>query len=141
MTKEQFISAVEAKPNFIKWASAPALKETVGDIEKWLGLAFVSTPDGVNTFSVWFMVDKATGEANWQNVDTLEPEKNVYAVKEKVLKNYLNSTFQAHFLLRVDLDNNWAEADVYEVSGQDLSKSTVLVFKKGNNPITHRKIV
>lgn len=141
MNKTEFIASVEAKPQFIKWAIAPALKETKGDIEKWLGVAFVNTPDGVNTFDVWFMVDKATGEANWQNFDSLEPEKNTTAIKNKALENYLKSTFAAYFVNRVDLENNWAEADVYEVSGQDLAKSTVLVFKQGSNPITHRKIV
>jgi hypothetical protein len=141
MTKEQFITAVEAKPNFIKWALVPALAETIGDIEKWRGVAYISTPDGTNTFNVWFIVDTETGEATWQNVDTLEPDKNTSAAKEKAFANYLASTFVAYFVNRSDLVNNWAEADVYEVSGQDLAKSTVLVFKQGSNPITHRKII
>lgn len=141
MTKAQFIASVEAKPQFIKWAKAPVAAETIGDIEKHHGIAYITTPDGTNTFNVWFMVDTATGEATWQSQDTIEPDKNVSDTKQKALTGYLKATFAGFFVNRVDLDNNWAEADVYTVSGADLTKSTVLVFKQGTNPITHRKIV
>jgi len=141
MTKEQFITAVEAKPQFIKWAKSPVAVETIGDIEKHHGIAYITTPDGTNTFNVWFMVDTVTGEATWQNADTLEPAKNATEVKMNALKNYLKTNFAGYFINRTDLENNWAEADVYTVSGQDLAKSTVLVFKQGTNPITHRKVI
>lgn len=141
MTKAQFITAVEAKPQFIKWAAAPSAIEKIGDIEKWLGVAYITTPDGTNTFNVWFIVDTATDTATWQNIDTMEPEKNATAVKEAALKTYLKANFAGFFINRMDLDNNWAEADVYAISGTDLAKSTVLVFKQGTNPIAHRKVV
>lgn len=141
MTTAQFITAVEAKPQFIKWAKVPAAVETLGDIQKWNGVAFITTPDGTNTYNVWFIVDTTTGEATWQNLDTMEPEKNTVAVKEAALKAYLKANFAGYFILRADLDNNWAEAEVFTVSGADLAKSTVLVFKQGTNPIAHRKIV
>lgn len=139
MTTAQFIASVEAKPQFIKWAKAPAVFDTIGDVEKWHGVAFITTPDGTNTFNVWFMVDG--GQATWQNEDTLNPEVNTTQVKMDALKEYLKATFAGYFILRTDLDNNWAEAEVYTVSGQDLAKSTVLVFKQGTNPITHRKVI
>lgn len=141
MTKQDFIASVEAKPQFIKWAQVPVLAEAIGTIEKWHGLAYITTDDGTNIFNVWFMVDTTTGEASWQQLDTLEPSKNTIATKENALKTYLKSNFAGYFINRADLDNNWAEADVYEVSGSDLAKSTVLVFKQGTNPITHRKII
>jgi hypothetical protein len=141
MTKQQFIAAVEAKPQFIKWAKTPSVVETIGDIEKWNGLAYISTPDGTNIYNVWFMNDTATNTATWQQQDALTPESNVNATKMKALTAYLKSNFSGYFVNRVDLDNLWAEADVYQVSGSDLVKATVLVFKQGNNPITHRKVI
>jgi hypothetical protein len=141
MTQSQFIASVEAKPQFIKWAQVPVLAETIGDVEKWHGIAYISTPDGTNTYNVWFMVDSATGEATWQNQDQMEPEANVLNTKQKALEDYLKANFAGFFVNRADLINNWAEADVYTVSGADLAKSTVLVFKQGSNPIAHRKIV
>lgn len=141
MTKDQFITTVETKTNFIKWASVPVLIEKVGDIEKWMGIAYIRTPDGTNTYQVWFMVDVATGEATWQNQDQMSPEKNISEVKMSALENYLKTTFPAYFILRADLKNNWAEADVYAVSGTDLALSKVLVYKQGANPITHKKVI
>lgn len=141
MTKAQFIAAVEAKPLFIKWAQAPIKMETIGEIEKWNGIAYITTPDGANTYNVWFVVDTATGEATWQNQDTLEPEKNTVNTKYNALMNYLKANFAAFFITRSDLENNWAEAEVFTVSGSDLAKSTVLVYKQGGNPIAHKKIV
>lgn len=141
MTIAQFIAAIEAKPNFIKWTQVPIVSEIIGDIEKHHGVAYISTQDGTNTFNVWFMVDTATGEATWQNIDTMEPEKNSLNVKINALKAYLKSNFSGYFVTRIDAENNWAEAEVFSVSGTDLQKSIVLVFKQGINPITHRKIV
>lgn len=140
-TKTQFVTTIETKPQFLKWAKVPELMETIGDVEKWNGLAYVTTPDGTNSVNVWFMVDKVTGLATWQQQDTLEPEKNANEVKMKALTDYLKVTFAGYFILRTDLPNNWAEADVYTITGADLTKSTVLVFKLGANPITHRKII
>lgn len=143
MTKEQFIASVESKPNFIKWASAPVLIETIGDIEKHSGVAYITTPDGTNTFNVWFCVDKTTGEASWQNRDQLEPEKNSYEVKRRALETYLKANFNAYFVVagRVDYDNNWAEAEVFTLTTGKLTKKNVLVYKQGNNPISHLDII
>lgn len=139
MTTAQFIASIEAKPQFIKWVQAPAVIETLGGVEKWHGVAYITTPDGTNTFNVFFMVDG--GQATWQNQDQLEPQKNATQVKMEALLSYLKANFAGFFVNRVDLENNWAEADVYAISGADLAKSTVLVFKLGANPITHRKII
>lgn len=141
MTKAQFIAAVEAKPNFIKWAQAPVLKETIGEIEKWNGIAFINTPDGRNTYNVWFVVDAATGEATWQNADTMEPEKNANEVKRAALEAYLKANFNAFFIGRTDLVNNWAEADVYTLNTGKLTKKSIIVYKQGSNPIAHLDVV
>lgn len=141
MTKEQFIAAIEARPQFIKWAIAPTLIETINGIELWHGRPYHTTPDGTNIYNVYFHVDTATGEATWQNRNNFEPETNTQEAKMKALTTYLKANFAGFFITRIDLDNNWAEAEVFAVSGADLAKSTVLVFKNGANPITHRKVV
>jgi hypothetical protein len=141
MTTAQFIAAVEAKPNFIKWAKFPAAVETIGEIEKHNGIAYITTPDGTNTYNVWFMVDTATGEATWQTLDTMTPEANTLNAVQKSLDDYLKATFPAYFVVRVDAINRWAEAEVFNVAGQDLSRQKVLVYKQGSNPITHKIII
>lgn len=141
MKKAQFITALEAKPQFIKWAVAPALAETVGDIEKWHGRAYITTPNGANVLEVWFIVDAATGEANWQNADTIDTSESVEAKKMTSLENYLKTNFDAHFLGRIDLDNLWAEADVFKLTNGALTQSKVLVFKKGSAPVAHLNVV
>lgn len=139
MTKQQFIASVESKPQFIKWASVPVVAETLGDVEKWHGIAYITTPDGTNTYNVWFMVDTITGEAAWQSHDTMEPEKNLYNAKMAALTAYLGSHFEAWFLVpgHADLINDWAEAEVFTVNAGKLDRSKVLVYKKGSNPIAH----
>ena len=140
MTKEEFKTAVEAKPNFIKWAKAPAVNvlngqpEVYGDIEKHHGLAYISTPDGTNTYNVWFMVDTATGEATWQSHDTMEPEKNTADAKLKVLNDYIDANFVGGFVIRMNLDENYAEAEVYEAG---IGRKTILVYKPQGQAVTH----
>jgi len=87
------------------------------------------------------MVDNTTGEATWQNADMLQPEENMEAKKMSALTNYLASNFVAYFVNRADLTNNWAEADVYEISGSQLVQNTIMVYKIGNNPITHKTVI
>lgn len=141
MTKEQFITSVEEKPRFIKWVSQPSLVSTIGDIQRWAGKAYTSTPDGNHIDEVSFFVDALTGDTVWAGSNQIAPDENSIAKKYNALKTYLNANFAAYFIGRTDLENNWVEADVFIVSGADLSKSTVLVFKNGNNPIAHKKIV
>lgn len=141
MTKAEFITSIEAKPNFIKWAKAPTVVETIGEIEKWNGLAYVTTADGKNTVNVWFMVDTITGDADWQTQDTLEPEKNTLTTKQRSLEAYLKANFNAFFIGRIDFENNWAEADVYKITNGKLVKSTVLVYKDNSNVVTHVDII
>lgn len=143
MTTAQFITAIEAEPIFIKWVKAPAsvIEKKVGDVELWHGLVYHTTPDGTNIFNVYFHVDTANNQATWQTFNPFTPEKNTASVKETALTNYLKANFAAFFVVRSDLVNNWAEADVFELSGQDYAKSKVLVFKPSGNPITHKKIL
>ena len=141
MNKTQFTSNIEAKSSFIKWAEQPALFATHGDVEHHTGKAFVETPDGRQVLNVNMLVDKETGETTWQNQDGIDRDSNSDSVKRNALEAYLKSNFDAYFVVDLDLANNWAEANVYELTAGKLNKKTVLVFKKGDNPISHLDVI
>ena len=141
MTKLQFIESVEVKPNFLKWAGVETLIED-GLLRKYRRDAFVTTPDGFrNIVQVWYIEDTETGDTTFQNYDTLTPAENTSTKAQAALSAYLKATFAAYRLLWADLENNFAEAEVFSITGNDLARSKVLVFKVGSNPITHRVIV
>ena len=56
-------------------------------------------------------------------------------------ETYLSGKYAAHFINRFDLNQNLAEADVYTLAAGKLTRKTVLVFKKGTNPITDLDVV
>lgn len=128
MNKQTFIANIEAKPNFKKWVKTPEVHSTKGDIEHYHGEAYVSTPDGVNITNVWFMVDKATGDAEWQTIDTLTPEANTVVSKLKAMENYLANKYDAFFLKDVNTELGYAEAVVYSADSKVATKKTVLLY-------------
>ena len=141
MTKAQFIASVEADSNFRKWATVPAVLEVNGTIEKWMGVAYISTPDGANLFNVFFIWDKSTDTAEWQNANQLSPAKNTDYTKMDALQAYLKSKYSAYFLGQIDFANQWAEATVYTLTTGKLVKKNVLVFKQGTNPISDLDVI
>lgn len=141
MTKTEFIAAIETKPQFVKWAKLPELSETFGDVQRWQGLALTNVSEGSALKNIVFAWDSVTDVATWWAGDAIEPEKNSTQIKLNALTNYLKGNFLAFFVTRTDIVNSWAEADVFTVSGQDVAKSSVIVYKSGNNPITHAKII
>lgn len=139
MTKDAFVASIAAEPNFLKWAQQPVLLETIGEVQKWHGIVYKTTPDGTNTEHVYFMVDSITGEATWQNQNSLSPSKNTTASRADRLEKYLGQTFFGYHITMIDPQNNWAEADIY-TDGATITKSKVFVYKKGANPVTHKAI-
>lgn len=147
MTKQELQTKIENKVGFHSIIKDDVAPDNVPNdpIEKRYFYVNHTNADGTmgKTF-VYYLHDTANDVAWFYNmeteaVDTKEPTTD--QKKLDALQNYLKATFNGFFINRLDIVNNWAEADVYEVSGQDLTKSTVLVFKQGSNPITHRKIV
>lgn len=139
MTKTEFYAAIEAKPNFVKWVSDEVTAEATGDVKKNFRQALITTPDGRNVIPVFSIEDIVTGEVTFQNIDTLTPEENTVVKKELALLNYLKANFFAYFMIRTDLDNSWAEVEVF-TDGTQLTRSRILVYKKAGNPITHKTI-
>lgn len=139
MTKQQFISSIEAKPTFIRWLVEPTMVESVGDegqkVEKHHGKAFINTPDGRNIFDVWFVVDTTDGSTTWQNVDTLSPEENTEAKKLAMVIQYLKAQNIRFGEVRMNYDGNTAEVDIY-TGTNPVTKLRVLVFRQGAS-LTH----
>lgn len=146
MTKAEFIAAVEAKPNFIKWIVAPERANTItsfrkqvsnldsDELEHWHGYAHISTKDGTAVFNVWFFVDPVADVATWQNGDSMQPEENTDAKKLAVLEQYITDNFIGGFVTQAKLENNYAEAEVYETG---IGKKTILIYKPTTGAITH----
>ena len=147
MTKEQFLTQVQGKKGFhsiIKDDVAP--DNIAGDtIEKRYLYVNHTNADGTmgKTF-VYYLLDKDTNEASFYNVETEALDaKEVSGDQKKLnaLQDHLKSNFDAYFVIRFDMDNLWAEADVFKLTAGELVASKVMVFKKGTNPIAHLTIV
>lgn len=142
MNKEQLIADIESKPQFKKWAQAPNVVEKIGDIEKWTGIIYMTTPEGyTNTYNVWFMVDTVTGEASYQNLDTLDDSKNLIQGKLLALQEYCNKTFHAYEIKSTNLEKKWAIVTTYTLASGKFTKQDQIVYKVGTSPITHAPIV
>lgn len=140
MTKSEFITAIETKPQFIKWVQVPRAVRDTNGVQEHYGIAHMSTPDGTVLKDIFFLVS-ADDTATWKETDVLDQTKTAKEVKLNALRAYLKANFEAFFITRMDLDNNFAEADVYTLSVTDLTPSRVIVYKRGATPITHRKVI
>lgn len=147
MTKAQLQSAVEAKKGFlsiIKDELAP--DHVAGDpIQKRFFYVNHVNADGTagKTF-VYYLWDEANDTAWFYNVETESVDAKEPTTEQKklnALQAYLKANFNAYFVIRFDFDNNWAEADVFKLTTGKLVASKVMVFKAGNNPISHLEIV
>lgn len=147
MTKEQFIAAVEAKKGFhsiIKDELAP--DHVPGDpIEKrFLYVNHLNADSTMGKTFVFYLFNPATDEAWFYNIEAEAVDAKEPTTEQKkinALQTYLTGKYAAFFVNRFDTVNNWAEADVYVLTAGKLAKKTVLVYKKGTNPIADVDIV
>lgn len=147
MTKAQFISAVQAKKGFVSIIKDALAPDHINDdpIEKrYLYINHTNADGTMGKTYVYYLHDVANDAASFYNVETEAldiKEPNTENKKYLALRAYLKANFAAFFLVNHDLDNNWAEAEVFTLSGSDLTRSRVIVYKQGSNPIAHKKIV
>lgn len=147
MTKSELKAKVEAKIGFHSIIQDELAPDHIpGDkIEKrYLYINHTNSDGTMGKTFIYYLHDIEKNIASFYNVETesldiKEPQTN--QKKLILLQNYLKSNFDGFFIIRVDMENNWAEADVYELSGSELTKSSVMVFKPINGAITHRKII
>lgn len=147
MTKAEFLTKVQAKPGFHSIISDEVAQDNIiGDpIEKRVLYINHINADGTRgkTF-VYYLYETATDTASFYNVevealDAKEP--NTDQKKIDALEAYLGGKYAAYFINRFDLRQNLAEADVYTLAAGKLTKKTVLVYKRGANPIADADVI
>lgn len=146
MTKAELLTKVEAKVGYHSLIQDELAPDNIaGDpIEKRFLYVNHTNADGtMGKKFVYYLHDTVNDVASFYNVeenlDSKELPTEVQAIK--ALENYLLSNFEAYFILRYDLDQRIAEADVFELVAGQLETKKVLVFKKGSQPINHLNIV
>ena len=147
MTKQELLTKVQNKIGFhsiIEDTLAPDNK--AGDpIEKrYLYINHTNADGTMGKTFVYYLHDIANDVASFYNVETEaldNRELNTEQKKIQALQTYLKTNFDAFFITRIDVTNNWAEADILTLNTGNLTPSKVLVFKKGATPVTHLVIV
>lgn len=147
MNKAQFLAAVESKVGFhsiIKDEVAP--DHIAGDsIEKrYLYINHINADGTAGKTHIEYLYDTVNDVAWFYNqereaVDVREPSAD--QKKLNALEAYLKANFNAYFLIRANLTNNWAEADTYKLEIDKLVHKKVMVYKISNNPIAHLEII
>lgn len=141
MTKAKFLTKVQSKPGFHSIISDEAAQDNIaGDpIEKrYLYINHTNADGTMGKTFVFYLYETATDTASFYNVeaealDAKEPSTN--QKKLDALTAYLAGKYASFFINRYDLNQPVAEADVYTLAAGKLVRKTVLVFKKGANPI------
>ena len=141
-SKAEFITAVLAEDTVIEQVGTDTTVETKGDYKKgYLEFIVIEPTGGKNIRQVWYLENTNTGVTSYQTANTINPSKNNFEKKLQALTDYLDSNFDAYFLVRDNLDKNWAEVDVLKLTDGKLVSSKVLVFKKGTSAVNHLEIV
>lgn len=149
MNKQELKTALGAKKGFVRIIEdtlAPDSIPTDPMQKRYFTVEHVNTDGTAGITYVYYLQD--TGSNNNEDLQACkyyntEPanfdnnEPTAEAKKQTLLEDYLNTKYDAWFLNRVDLQNNWAEADVYKYNATTkvLDKKTVVVYKKGTSPI------
>jgi len=147
MTKEQFLTKVQSKLGFHSIIQDELAPDNVaGDsIEKRFLYVNHNNADGTmgKTF-VFYLYDTVSDIASFYNTETpaldnQELPENVKALK--ALETYLGAKYEAYFVIRYDIAQRIAEADVFTLTAGKLAQKKVLVFKKGASPVSDVDIV
>lgn len=147
MNKAEFLTAVQGKPGFVKVIDDKTAQDNVQGQEpqkKYLVVEHTNTDGTSGITNVFYLHNTTTDEAKFYNVepasfDLREPGSE--AKKELALRAYLEGKYQAFFINRIDYINNWAEADVYSLNVDKLTKKTVVVYKKTGQPIADIDVI
>lgn len=141
-TKQEFIAEVLAEPNVIELLpNTDQVDETVGDYEKGRFYVLLNEEQGGKNFrAVWYIRNTQTDETTYQTANTINLKKNNIDAKLDALEKYCNANFLAHRVVEFT-GANWAEVEVYEMTDPTITKKKVVVYKTGNNPITHKELI
>lgn len=148
MIKSDLITTVSSKDGFVAILSdelAPDSKDPVKE-KRFFRIETLNDDGTKGIANVYYIHNKSTDEAWFYNIEPVSFKKSAVSVSEAAvdaLENYCSTTFEAYFLIpdRIDAVNRWAVVEAYVTGTGNLQKQTVLVFKKGTDPITHLEIV
>lgn len=147
MTKSELLALIATKTGYTRTISDKLAPDSIaGDtVEKRHIVVEHTNSDGTaGITNVYYLLDTTSDQAKFYNA---EPEAfdfqelSVVAKKQEALEKYLKGKYNAYFLSRVDLVNNWAEVDVFTLTTGKLVKKSILVFKQGNNPINDLDVI
>lgn len=148
MNKADLITKVGSKTGFVRVISDVLAPDNIPNQDlldkKILKVEHTNSDGTKGVTNVYYLEDKASGDVAFYNQEPQVFDQRAVSLdaqKQEALETYLKANFNAHFINRVDFDNNWAEADTYTLEGGSLTKKTVLVFKDGANPISHLVVV
>lgn len=147
MTKAELVTRVEAKKGFhsiIEDKIAP--DNTPGDpIEKHFFYVNHLNADGtMGKTYLFYLYNPATDEAWFYNTETETIDAKEPTTDQKKIEAfnaYLAGKYEAFFIERMNLPQNWVEADVFTLNTGKLTKKKVIVRKKGTNPIVDIDVV
>lgn len=153
MNKTELLQAVAAKPGFVRIASDNLAQDTIqGDPvqKRYLSVEHNNTDGTAGITHVFYLQDTSSNQdeklqtVKYYNVEPASfdvRELTAEAKKQAALETYLKGKYAAYFLGRVDLTNNWAEADVFTLNAGTLTRKSVLVYKQGGNRINDIDVV
>ena len=147
MTKQEFLTKVQSKVGFHSIIADAKAPDNIAEDPIQKHYLYVNTANADGTMGktfVYYLQDTATNEVSFYNVEAEVLDAKVPTqeqTKLNALSAYLKSTFNAYFVIRHDLINNWAEADTYSLDAGKLAYKKVLVFKQGANPVSHLEII
>lgn len=147
MKKQEFLNQVAAKKGFhsiIKDDVAPDNVPNDSIEKRYLYVNHTNADGTMGKTFIYYLYDKEADNASFYNVEPEAVDQKEPAADQKklnALEAYLSANFNAFFVLRFDLNHNWAEADVFNLAAGKLTKSSVLVFKQEGKPINHLEII
>jgi hypothetical protein len=151
MTKQEFLTRVMAKEGFVSIIddkTAPdSPQSTIGVKEKrYLLIETINTNGTAGQVALFYIHDMQADVVRFYGVEPVSLASDYDTEDTKVyrlISNYCKNTFTAYFIIpdRVDVLNKWAVVEAYTESAGKLARRSVLVFKKGINPVTHIDII
>lgn len=146
MNKQEFLTKVQSKVGFHSIIEDKLAPDHIANdpIEKrYLYINHTNADGTMGKTFLYYLHDTTNDFASFYNIETiaLDIKENPEQKKLDALQAYLKASFDAYFIGRFNPTDNWAEADTYKLNAGKLEKKSVIVFKKGNNPISHLEVI
>jgi len=147
MKKQDLITKLSTKKGFKGIISDELASDTPAGkkLEKRFFLVESINTDGTVGISyVYYLYDIEADEAQFYNA---EPEKfdNQEDTKEvkrrKQLETHLKNKYLTYFVLRQDSENDAIEADVYTLTGETVTKKTVIAVRNADKTINDFEVI